>query len=348
MTDSLSFLDKYRDLKILIAPLNWGLGHATRSLAVINVLEKNNELIIASEGLSLEWLKNEKPHHQFVNLPAYNIRYSPGAMWYNMLLQAPHICKTVIAENKATQKLVQELHVDLVISDHRLGVRANGIKNVLIAHQLRIPHPNSIISWFATRIQKNFIDQFTEVWIPDCEGEQKLSGILSESDTDPIKRYIGPLSRFERGKTSLQPFLYDIAVLLSGPEPARTILEETLLSLLSELGDKNIVLVRGTHANMKRGYLSEKIKLIDLAGTEQLNEIFDRSKLIICRSGYSSIMDLCELGKNAILIPTPNQPEQQYLAELNSLKNQFYNLEQSDLNVQSLQKSLDYFELSSK
>ena len=348
MIDYLSFLSKYRNLKIFIAPLNWGLGHASRMIPIIEILTKQNEVIIGTDGLALEWLQKEKPDLEFVTLPSYNIQYSKSAMWLSMLWQGPHILKTIHTEKELAQILVEQHGIDMIISDHRLGIISKKVTSIFLGHQLRIPHSNSHVSRIATQIQLKFINEFDEIWVPDFSHNDKLSGMLSEISIKPKKMYIGPLSRIQIHNTS--SIKYDIAVVLSGPEPARTLLEESLLNILIKFQDLKFIVVRGTKKKMTSSLKDniDRLEIIDLANSIEIQDILSQSSLVICRSGYSSIMDLHKIHKNAMLIPTPNQPEQEYLAKINERRNQFYSLDQSNLNLSSFKKAINYFSSLSK
>ncbi len=341
MVDYIEFLSKYKNRKILIAPLNWGLGHASRCVPLIQVLSESNEVHIASDGLALEWLKMEFPELSFSELPTYHISYTGSKAWLSVLKSGPKIIKSINAEATITKQITQWHDFDLIISDHRLGVRCAGVESVIIAHQLTIPHTNSVISSTASKIQSSYINRFDACWIPDVSGDKGLSGRLSKATLRIPKIWIGPLSRLKRC-TDL-PVLYDVAVVLSGPEPARTALEQKLLTALAHdsMASYKVAFVRGASKSMTDSdQCLSHISFFDLADSEVLNQLICESRVVVSRSGYSTIMDLYKLHKKALLIPTPGQPEQEYLADLHKQNDFFISLAENEINEVSVQKAL--------
>ena len=300
--------------KVLVAPLNWGLGHATRSIPIIKELIENNcTIVIASDGNALALLRMEFPTIEAIELPSYNIHYKYKSMATNMLLQLPKILKTYHKELNVTQNLQEENQFDYIISDGRYGVRADGVINYFISHQLQIQSWNPLASYIATKINKSLINQYDELWIPDKENHL-LSGKLSDITDIHKHRFIGLLTRMKFLKI---PQRYDMTIVLSGPEPARTVLEKKLLSSI-ENQNKKIAFVRGIEKSVSLKKLKEEHPSLDFYSrldSEKLNQLISASNTIICRAGYSSIMDLYKLDKKAILIPTPGQTEQEYLSK---------------------------------
>ena len=313
---SLNYEDvlKIEGQKILIAPLNWGLGHATRCLPIIDELSVRNELIIGSDGLALEWIQHQRPALSYVTLPSYTFRYDSSRMWLNALRFGPNVISAIRQETEIIKEIVDQKNIDLIISDHRLGLYHGHVPSILIAHQLRIPFGTAFISKLVSKFQARYINRFNRCWIPDYNSSRRLSGTLSDLKLNIEKEYIGPLSRCRR--LSKPKKKYDVAIFLSGPEPARTTLEKKLAKLRSWAHLK-IILVRGT--NILRSpevwEAASHMEVIDLADAEMSNRFLNESAIIISRSGYSTIMDLDSLEKKAILIPTPGQPEQLYLAK---------------------------------
>ena len=223
--------------KILIAPLNWGLGHATRCIPIINGLIDNGfELVIASDGVALELLKKEFPNIVSLELPSYNIEYAEKGknFKWKMIAQIPKIISTIQKEQKLVGELVNTHHFDGIISDNRLGIYSKKVPSVFITHQLNVLTGST--SWLTTKLHKSYIQKFNECWVPDIENSPNLSGKLGHP-TESIKnvKYIGPLSRLRKKP---KPILYDLMVLLSGPEPQRTILEEKIISELENYTKK--------------------------------------------------------------------------------------------------------------
>jgi len=301
-----------RDKRIVVAVLDWGLGHATRSTPIIRDLTtKGNTITIASSGLALRLLKDEFPHCHVLELPSYNIRYASSNMAMNMLRQAPKILRSIKAEHSVLHNFLKDHPQDVILSDNRYGCYSPSLQNIFISHQLNLKAP------FGARlinyIQSRWLKPFQEIWVPDDE-HRTLSGDLSDPTYYPNKqiRYIGPQSRLNKVKSST---LYDIAVILSGPEPQRTNLEDELLEQLNGFDLKSIV-VRGSKNPRSRVSSSSnfRIAIQDVANAQEISEIISGSKLIVARSGYSTIMDMAKLGGKALFIPTPGQTEQVYLA----------------------------------
>ncbi|MCO6162042.1 glycosyltransferase [Flavobacterium sp. NRK F7] len=299
--------------RILIAPLNWGLGHATRCIPIIRALEKNNfEPIIASDGVSLELLKKEFPHLNSITLPSYNITYAEKGKNFKLKLisQLPHIFKAIRDERKITQKLIEKYDIEGIISDNRLGVYATKIPSVFITHQLNVLTGNT--TWLTTKLHHYFIKKFNECWVPDKEKGPNLSGDLGHLE-EPFKniKYIGPLSRLYKKNS---PNKYDLMIILSGPEPQRTLLEEKLILELKKSKDK-ILFIKGIVEAEQKIEEVKNITYYNFMTSEQIETAFNESDKILTRSGYTTVMDLAQLEKKAFFIPTPGQYEQEYLAK---------------------------------
>ncbi len=334
--NSLAFLDPIKNKRIVIAPLNWGLGHATRSMPIIDHLRRKNEVIVASDGLALRLLRSRYPDLQTIELPAYDIEYGGHSMVWAMMRQLPKITKAVAIESALIEEIVDQYQVDMIISDHRLGCRDARIPSFIIAHQIRLRGGSTLLSSMANRVHRQFINRFTECWIPDYEHPtMKLSGELSDSTGINTKRYIGPLSRL-RKQASVKKI--DLSIILSGPEPARSVLEQHLDRLLPSLGLSSVVLVRGTDRRAQLNYSYSDV--IDMADSTQLSTIISGSKVVLSRSGYTSIMDLSHMHQAAIWIPTPGQPEQEYLAEYLSDRERWRVISENDLKADTLLDAL--------
>lgn len=298
---------------ILVAPLNWGLGHATRCIPIIKALESQGFMpIIASDGVALGLLRKEFPHLTALELPSYNIEYPKNGMFFKMklLLNSPTMIDAILHEKKMTKQIIREYAIDGIISDNRLGVRNKKIPSVFITHQLNVMTGNT--TWLTSKIHQYIISKFTECWVPDVDSVPNLTGNLGhlEKPNDNIK-YIGPLSRLH--KKSLEK-KYDLMVILSGPEPQRTVLEEKLeIELQSYNGQ--VVFVKGKIEPEQTVVTQKHITFYNYMNSQELEKAFNESDAVLCRSGYTTIMDLAQLGKKAFFIPTPGQYEQEYLAK---------------------------------
>lgn len=295
--------------RIVYTVLNWGLGHAARSIPLIRqLMSQGNDVHLASDGHALLLLKKELPDCFVHELPALNIHYEHASMTLNLLTQLPQLAKHHLLDKKAINTLTQTLAPDIMIADHRYGSFHNDIHSVFLGHQLSILSPRLKAHIIATRTNAKLINAFDEVWVPDTK-DQRLSGILSSNPhiTKPI-HFIGPLSRFKKAIPGEKK--YDTLCVLSGPEPARTRLESDLLHRLGKLKGQHVI-VRGTTETIASP--AKNVDIISMATTKELQKLFNLSHRFIGRAGYSTIMDLDCLGLPAELIPTPGQTEQEYL-----------------------------------
>ncbi len=324
--------DRYNH--ILIAPLNWGLGHATRMIPIINhCIRLGKTVTLASDGDALELLRREFPELIYYELPAYDIKYAKHNTSLKIISQAPKIALKVNAESKAIARIVKECQPDLIISDNRLGVRHPDIESVVVTHQVNLISPVTILNKPALKLNITYLNKFDAVWIMD-HPDRRLSGKLSIPDGLNNFRYIGSHSRLQLPSPE-HTIAREILVILSGPEPQRTILEEALLDTLSK-EEYRYHIIRGTTSPLNRKYKQQDSEghISHLVKTKKLNTLINTSNIVITRTGYTSVMDLDALQKKAILIPTPGQSEQVYLGEHLKSHPLFIVLEQNDIETQ--------------
>ncbi len=326
--------------KILVAPLNWGLGHATRCIPIIDALVKHNfQPIIASDGIALELLKKEFHSIESIELPSYNITYSKKANSFKLKLikDSPHLIKTIKKERNIIKSIVKEHNIDGIISDNRFGVRHKNIPSVFITHQLRVLSGST--TWLSTKMHQKIISKFDECWVPDNIGEPNLSGELGHYETpDNSIKYLGPLSRFNKKDVEV---IYDIMVLLSGPEPQRSFLEDILLRTLKDY-DGKILFVKGKVEKRQSKIVAENMTIYNFMTSNELETALNSSQFIISRSGYTTIMDLAKLEKKAFFIPTPGQFEQEYLAKKLDEEGVIPFCKQKHFNIEQLNRIEDY------
>ncbi|MDA0843396.1 MAG: glycosyltransferase, partial [Bacteroidetes bacterium] len=295
----------------------WGLGHSTRCIPIIQaLLERDFDVVIASDGVALGLLTKEFPKLRSFQLPSYKITYATDGRFFKlkMIIDSPKILSAMRNERKAIEQIAKEVAADGIISDNRLGIYVKGIPNVFITHQLRVLSGST--TQISSALHQRIFKKYNAVWVPDFEGEQNLTGELGHLDKKPKNlHYMGPLSRFE--KLDL-PAKYDLMVLLSGPEPQRTLLEEKLLAELKNFKG-SVLLVRGViESEQQKQQLTIEngsILKVNFMQSEELSAAVQSSELILCRSGYTTVMDLAKLGKKAFFIPTPGQYEQVHIAE---------------------------------
>lgn len=318
--------------RILFAILNWGLGHATRCIPLIKeLIRQQQEVIIASDGRALALLKEEFPHLQAIELPAYEVTYKTDNMIWNMAWQAPKIARAIYLEHKKVAELVDLLKIDAIISDNRFGCYHKKLKTVFITHQINIKVPNKLLNSSVQWLNRNRIKKFGECWVPDFEEAPNLSAELSHNHSLTEVKYLGCLSRMQRYE---RPKKYDIISILSGPEPQRSFLEEALLKQLEKLSYKCLI-IRGITEQQAKEQYNSNITIVNYLTAQALNDAVMESDFVISRSGYSTLMDLVVLKKPAVLIPTPGQTEQEYLAMHFEKDGNYHFQRQRNLNIET-------------
>jgi len=166
--------------RILIAPLNWGLGHASRCIPIVRcLLERGIEPVLASDGMALLLLQKEFPQLKIYSLPSYDIVYKSSNMLWNMAPQMPKIIRAIYREQKTVEQIVRKENIALIISDNRYGCRTNSTQNILMTHQINIKIPSLILERFVAWTNHHFIRRFDECWVPDFADEPTLAGTLS-------------------------------------------------------------------------------------------------------------------------------------------------------------------------
>lgn len=305
-----------KKLKILLAPLDWGLGHTTRCIPIIKLLlEAGHNVTLAAMGRHAQLLMDEFPQLEIMDLKGYGLSYSLKKTLtpWKIMLQLPKILISIKRERQWLDTQMAKRRFDVVISDCRFGLFHKDAFCVIITHQLQIKSPFG--KWsegFLRKFNYRFINRFNECWVPDFESSNNLAGELShpaQLPRVPVK-YIGGLSRFKYG---VQNTHYDVLIILSGPEPQRSVLENIVIKQLTGYQGK-AALVRGLPGKATSISLPG-VDVFDHLPAANLCTIITGSKLIISRSGYTTVMDLIALRKKSILIPTPGQSEQEYLGK---------------------------------
>jgi uncharacterized protein (TIGR00661 family) len=298
---------------ILIAPLNWGLGHATRCIPIIKALQENNFIpIIASDGIALDLLRKEFPYLKFLELPSYEIEYAKNGKHFKwkLLKNCPKMIEAILNEKKLVKKWIKKFSIDGIISDNRLGVYSKKVPTVFITHQLNVMTGNT--TWITSLLHQNIIKKYTECWVPDVAENPNLAGELSHLTNPDFKiKYIGPLSRMHKKEVEKK---YDLMIILSGPEPQRGLLEDKLTQEMKQYNG-NIIFIKGIIEKEQKKEQIDKVTFYNFMNSRQLEQTLNESDIVLCRSGYTSIMDLAKLKKKAFFIPTPGQYEQLYLAK---------------------------------
>ncbi|MBL4655100.1 MAG: glycosyltransferase [Bacteroidia bacterium] len=349
--------------RVLVAPLDWGLGHATRCIPVIWELQNQDVEVVIGVGSdsSKHILQEVFPSNKFIEINGYNISYpSNGNMAWSMMLKTPSILKRIKKEHNELDSFIEEFKLDAVISDNRYGLWSDKIYSILITHQLNIQTPNflTVAKPVLGKLTDSFIKKFDECWIPDFKDENSLSGKLSINAKDSCL-HIGPLSRFQlsdniplrppyrKGDYS-QEKKWDITAIVSGPEPQRTIFEELLITQLKSL-DSRCLIIGGKPNIQENREIGTNITFVNHLSPNKFKEAILSSEILISRPGYSTIMDLYYLGAKAVFVPTPGQTEQEYLADYHFSQGNFYSQEQNKFDIKTaLLNSGNYSRLINK
>jgi len=299
--------------RVLVAPLDWGLGHATRSIPVVReAMKQDCDVLLAGSGDSLDLLRDEFPALPFVSLPPYAPVYSNSSrLMLKLAQQFRRFQTTIRKEHQRTEEIVKEHAIDLIISDNRYGCWSQGVRSIFICHQVNLLLP-SAFSWLSPAVNslhRSYMGGFDLCWIPDWRGEQSLAGGLSQESKLPAV-YIGPLSRFDC--PSYEEKTYDLTFILSGPEPQRTLFEKKIIGLVNT-SNLRVCLVRGSEEEAKE-IANPRITQVGRVNSARIRQIIASSELMVMRPGYSTIMDLQFTGGRVVFVPTPGQPEQEYLA----------------------------------
>ena len=290
------------------------MGHTTRCIPIINALLKANyEPVLASDGDALLLLQKEFPLLQSVELPSYNISYPKKGknLKLKLFFQLPAIISAVRKERKIVAQLIENENIAGIISDNRFGVYSEKVPSVYVTHQLNVLSGKT--TFITSKIHQQLIRKFEECWVPDIEGIPNYSGELGHLKKHHLNlKYLGILSRFQPKHLEIK---YDLLLLLSGPEPQRTLLEHKLLKEFEHFNGK-ILMVRGVLKSTSEITAPINFNIVNYLLANELEDAINQSKVVIARSGYSTIMDLAALEKKAFFIPTPGQFEQEYLAKM--------------------------------
>lgn len=344
--------------RILVAPLDWGLGHATRCIPIIRyLLEKGCEVVIGADGRPMQLLQKEFPELQFVRMLGYNISYPKnGSMALKMASQIPKILRGIKQEHLLLKKIIKEGRIDAVISDNRFGLWSDAVPSVFITHQLMVK--SSFGEKLIHRLSKKYISKYSECWVPDQEGVNNLSGDLAHKFPLPENaKLIGALSRFTSPFDPLSPKRGEknnLLIILSGPEPQRTVFEEKILEQLTSsltllFKEKGVLIVQGITEENVRRRISENVEIVSHLTSDELEKEIISSEVVLSRPGYSTVMDLAVLGKKSIFIPTPGQTEQEYLAGYYSKKKIAYSVSQKEFDLETaLKESENYVGFADK
>lgn len=329
---------------ILIAPLDWGLGHTTRCVPLIRyILQLGHNVLFAGNESQRAYMQATIPGITCLHLDGYNVSYTQNANTFmlKIMQQVPSILRVIKEEYKWLKKIVAEHNIDAVISDNRYGLYHTNIPCVIMTHQLQVLSGKGwLVDELVRRVHSNYLEKFDECWVVDVPEQPGLAGKLSHPDKLPANcKYMGLLSQLQPTQEDKNGYLL---VLLSGPEPQRGMLSATLWAKLSDYNGR-VVFVEGNKDAVEPTSIPGHITYYKLLTHDRLEATLNGADLVICRSGYSTVMDLVRLRKKAILIPTPGQTEQQYLAENLQERNWFMTKPQSSFNLHTALSTAEGF-----
>lgn len=321
--------------RILVAPLDWGLGHTSRCVPIIREIQAQQHVpVFAGNELQRKFIENSVGPIENIHLDGYNVS------WYGSIFlflpALPNILSSIKIEHRWLKRIAIENKIDGIISDNRYGLWHDHIPSVCITHQVNpISGMGYFVDRFANSLLKNWLNHFSEIWIPDIEKGGGVAGKLSHvSNQWSEATYIGLLSQFCGIESKMEGDPKSLLVLLSGPEPQRSMLSHKLKEQLRDHTGP-LIFVDGK-LGADKGCLPAHASYFAMATSQQLLRLIEAANLVICRSGYSTIMDLLLLGKKAILIPTPGQTEQLYLAKCLNSNGRFLTGSQQNLDLKEL------------
>lgn len=327
---------------ILICPLEWGLGHAARMIPLARRLqEMNNKIFIGSGTEHISLFRNELSGLSYIKFSGFKPGYSRFLPQYlSLLLKTPLLFYHIILEHFRLKRIIREYSIDIVISDNRFGLWNNKVITAYVTHMPLIPLPKSLrfLEFIGVLLHRAIIKKYSLCFIPDLPGEMNLTGRLSHGIKLPATvRYTGILSRFITYGPALSgnpvSFPHN-TVILSGPEPQREILKKKLTGLFKDK-EPITIMFEGKPDAPKTVIRSGNITFYNHLPSSEMKDMISGSESIISRSGYTTIMDLISLNCSALLIPTPGQTEQEYLAEYLSEMGWFATITQSEIQAET-------------
>lgn len=325
-----------KKVTVLIAPLDWGLGHSTRCLPIVKAfMQLECNVLLACNSKQKEIFADECPGITIIPLDGYHLSYGKSRIGtiLSIIGQLPKILTKIKQEKTWLDTMVDTLNPDIIISDNRFGFWHARVRSIFITHQLHIRTGlGRLANWMVRLWNYRQINHFSECWVPDFDDTHALAGSLAHPPNMPDipVKYIGPLSRFEACGPPAERI--PLLIILSGPEPQRSIFESLLLKQLQGIKQRTI-LVRGVPETEQLPHTNDEVRVLNFAGKKKLNQLICRADLVCCRAGYTSIMDLIKLRKKCILIPTPGQAEQEYLGQFMHQRQLAYVITQRKFNL---------------
>jgi UDP:flavonoid glycosyltransferase YjiC (YdhE family) len=333
---------------VLVSPLNWGLGHASRDVPVIReLLRHHHEVTIAAEGNALLLLQREFPTCKTIDLPDYPLANNTGRFFFpRFTAHVPTLVKAFSDERKNLRKILTDTRYDLIISDSRPGVYSETIPSIQITHQIHQSFP--FYAWpiecIGLYINGRAFRKYGKIIIPDNPpGPLSLAGKLSRTSFTGAANqsyYSGILASIPRVSGIKQ---IDYLFLISGMEPQRTALEKILLPEIGDLPGKKVVLL-GKPSEDRVSDLDDDTTIYSYVSYREKVELMSAAKFIVSRSGYTTMMDLAEIdAKKGLFIPTAGQWEQEYLSAYYKRKGWFKSVSQFRVRLaEDIDEARDY------
>ncbi|MCR5455182.1 MAG: hypothetical protein K6F33_09375 [Bacteroidales bacterium] len=327
-------IDDIKGKKVLVAPLDWGLGHAARSVPVVRRLCTQNQVLIVCGASAFGFLKRELPELEIIKIDDWRIRYPKRKInFFTILSWIPVMLRNSVHEHRFVKRILRERGIQCIVSDNRYGLLYRDLECYIITHQVcpKMPKGFGFLENLGGWFFQKYLSKFRKVLIPDFEAGNNLSGSLAASRNLPPEKFVrmGILSRFNGQTAAPANCESSILVLMSGQENQRTVLENRLIEALAGI-EKKILFVRGVGEGRTALADTCNIKFVNMLSGNDLRDALVSTSLIICRAGYSTLCDVVALGKQAVVIPTPGQTEQEYLAERLDGKFGFRSINQED------------------
>jgi uncharacterized protein (TIGR00661 family) len=302
--------------RILYGALNWGLGHASRSVPVIRMLqERGAEVILAAHGRARKLWELEFKDAAFAEIPEYTIRFPEHSyLSLSLFTQLPRLLQQIQREQEHVESAVRQMGIHCVISDSRFGFYSQQVPSVYITHQLQVK--SALGSSLPSCWHRTVMNRFDAVWVPDVPGENNLSGELGHDSRVEHVKYIGPQTRLKLIAANEH---IDTLTICSGPEPMRSQLEQNMLEQLRNHVGKHVMVLGKSESPQEKKQVGN-VTVYSYADDQLLSELMSNAQVIISRTGYSTLCDVAHFGKAFIGIPTPGQTEQEYLGRYLSTK----------------------------
>lgn len=327
-------MDAKSTKQILVSPLGWGLGHASRDIPIIDALIKQgHKVIFAADKPQCLLIEQRFPNLETIHFPSLNVKFSKSKyQFFPLLWVAFKLPFYNIWEHFKLNGILKKHRIDIVISDNRYGLWSRKVRSIIITHQLRVipPFPFKWAMPITEYLVKLWLKRFDEVWIPDYADERCTAGILSKPNGLGNLCYVGSLSRFEGVDAESVFNGFQMVVVASGPEPHRSIFVDINAKIAQRYG-LNCLIIEGRPENGIIPRCADGVWVVGHLPDMQFALAVKNAQYLVLRCGYSTIMDMLALGLSGLIVPTPGQTEQEYLAEYLSAKGLFHYVKQSDL-----------------